>query len=256
MRKLIVKYLILLLTLPCCASSNPWLNDPLAKINLFSGSEEQNPEKKNTNECLLPPLCSVCDITEEWPLDFDGDDLAEKAQKRQCNLKENNLIAEEIIIIYASDGEPIIYKSNLMNCQKDKLINYQNFQRFDFNHDNLDELLIVEHDQKTDSEEIKVLGYNQGKALIEEMPLIEYESDLKDQFKGDLQNVKKQFLKINGQNSFIVSLKTDNHEEFKIYYYQDAANKAFYPLHLIKVITQKPPSQITKAQQPSTEFIE
>ena len=143
-----------------------------------------------------------------------------------------------------------------MNCQKDKLINYQNFQRFDFNHDNLDELLIVEHDQKTDSEEIKVLGYNQGKALIEEMPLIEYESDLKDQFKGDLQNVKKQFLKINGQNGFIVSLKTDNHEEFKIYYYQDAANKAFYPLHLIKVITQKPPSQITKAQQPSTEFIE
>lgn len=237
-----------LIGLNCLAAPNPWLNDPLAKINLLP-EENLKQESESTEICTPPPFCSLCDIVEEWPLDFNGDDLAEKAQRRQCPLKENNLIAEEIIIIYASDGQPVIYKSNLMNCQKDKLINYLHFERFDFNHDNSDELILVEHDQKTDSEEVKIIGYNSNKALIEEMPLVEYETDLQAYYKGDLQNIQKRFLKTNGQNGFTMALAADNGQEFKVYYYQDAADKAFYPLNLIE-INKKTKPLIFQAQKP------
>lgn len=250
--------ILCLINLNCFASPNPWLDDPLAKVNLFDEKNLKIPP--NNNECLAPATCPLCDIAEEWPLDFNGDDLAEKAQRRTCALKETRLVAEEVIIIYSSDGQPLIYKSNSMNCQKNRIINYSHFERFDFNRDNLDELILVEHDQSSNSDEVKILGFNQNKGLIEEMVLIEYETDLQDQYSGDLQNIKKQFLKINGKNGFVIGLKADNNQEFQVHYYQDLTDKAFYPLSLIEVNKKtKPIFQAQKSQiiqNTNIEFIE
>ena len=252
MRKLLFVFLFFN-SVSALANINPWANDPLAKINLFndSGSKAED-ENTNTNKipeikCEIPKVCPVCEISEEWPLDLNGDDLAERAEKRIC--KSNNefgnnvffgnkanisqLIEKpiEIIIIYDSQMKPLIYKANNTDCKNNKQISYSRFERTDFNNDKLDELFIIEHDYIANTDSVKILGYDFRLNNIVNLPIIEYEDDLSEIINGDTQNGKVKFLKSN-TNSFSLLWENNTGEQAQINYYQDSSDKTFYPVEI------------------------
>lgn len=254
MKELLFVVLLLnsLLSLSALANINPWANDPLAKVNLFNNSENSAPETESKNknpdiQCEMPKVCPVCEISEEWPLDLNGDDLAEKAEKRICkrineftspiflgnetNASESIEKPIEIIIIYDSQLNPLVYKANNTNCKDNKQITFSHFERTDFNNDNLDELLIVEHDYRENTDSVKILGYDFRQSNIVNLPIIEYEDDLSETINGDTQNGKVKFLK-SAANYFSLLWENSTGEQAQINYYQDSADKSFYPVEI------------------------
>jgi len=222
---------------------NPWANDPLAKVNLFPAANQLNQKANSQETCAQADYCPVCEIAEEWPLDFDADDLAERAQKRTCSPDPNTGFQAQVIVIYDSKGEPIIYKSNLDRCNKNGNKLYSLIQRIDFNHDHFDELLLIEHNPELNTDDIKVLGYNPNLSKIIELPIIDYKNDLKDISEKDLlkDNLQVSFERVNGNYGFVSKVSLSSKQAFWVYYFQDAADRSFYPLK-ISAIPQSPNS--------------
>jgi hypothetical protein len=239
--KLLILFLLFSINLQSLANS--WPYDPLAKVNLENPQNTNIPTSPNHSikepeECLIPATCPICEVIEEWPIDFDGDDLAEKAQKRQCGLSSlDEERHQEVIIILSSTGEPIIYKTTFSNCHPEKETKFTHFERVDFNKDNLDELVLVEHDLKSDNDQISILGFNKDKNAITEIPLLEYHTDLKERFGQDenKEKTKTKFLRRNKLYGFVLDYLSSSNRTFRIYYYQDAADRAFYPLKISEV---------------------
>jgi hypothetical protein len=244
-----------------------WPVDPLANVNLFNkgvASQKVAPAKtadEQNGECLPPTSCPICPVSEEWPLDFDRDDLAEKAELRRCAPNELG-VEQELVIIFSSKGEPLIYKANF-SCKTKKPFTFSHFERADFNRDNYDELLLVERDLETGSEQVKVLGYNTSQALITELPIVEFETDLQDYLRQGETNEsnKLSFAKKNANYGFNLACQTALGRIFRINYYQDKADRAFYPLKISEVksvpvmaMSAKPVQ--TKKTQAGVELIE
>ncbi|MDX1919804.1 MAG: hypothetical protein SFU25_03605, partial [Candidatus Caenarcaniphilales bacterium] len=201
--KLIRPVIFIYLILALCGSTgiqakqssvNPWANDPLAKIN-FEQNHPQNQEISKVKESSLKQMeekckpltnfCPVCETVEEWPIDFDGDDLAEKAQRRICQAIPSSqatkdipesYVTPEIIIIFSYDGVPIIYKTTLNSCSKKT--SFSTFQRFDFNSDNYDELILSERDLETKDEKINIISFFNDR--ISELPFVDFTPDLEE----------------------------------------------------------------------------
>jgi len=260
--------ILLSLSFNATAAPNPWANDPLAKVNLFSSSNGAKPttsENKVTPK-TCPPVdkCPVCEVVEEWPLDFDGDDLAEKAEKRQCNFDPALGFKPQVVIIYDSQMSPLIYKSNTANCKENKNVLYSTMQRVDFNGDNFDELLLVEHDEEKQSDAVSILGYNATSRKIAELPIVEYETDLKDKLRSNIASdeLKVTFERLNGTIGFILNCLTPSQRSFQVYYFQDSADRGFYPLRILEkrkrvlATTQAPQVQGKAPSNGAIEFIE
>jgi hypothetical protein len=208
----------------------------LLLFSLFYASSLQAQEEI---ACLPPPTCQLCAVLIEWPLDFNGDDLAEKAQLRKCN-SLTQMPNEEMVIIFNHQAEPIIYKSNLMSCYQEQTVHFGFFQRYDFNQDLRDELILVQTNADNGQQELKIIGYNLAQQIISELPLIEYETDLAALFTGNLDDLQGYLVKILPPAGFVWGLKIPGSNlGFLVYYYQDAANSAFYPLKIKKVKFKK-----------------
>ncbi len=256
----------LFIALTCNAS--PWPFDPLSKVNIApEGAEQKETAPEKPKICPPPTSCPICPVVEEWPIDFDGDDLAERVQRRSCgsrNLLEINA-NEEIVVVIDSKGEPIIYKSNLSSCEPNKHILFSHLERADFNRDNLDELLLIEHDVDANNDEVKVLGFNRNQNVVVELPLVEHQTDLSELLKPgeSIAGTKTRFEKKSASYGFTVSLETELGRILRVYYFQDASDRAFYPLRIITVkdkfmALQKPqiPQPQSKSTPPSVELIE
>ncbi len=253
----------------------PWAFDPLANIDLSkkdlngilnnSNSHASiNSTKKNCS--TIPNTCPICEVSEEWFLDFDGDDITEKAELRKCNVSQDfisnnrnnnqslltnmamNQAGPQIILIYDSNGLPIIYKSNIDTCSPNQSLsekNYIHFERLDFNKDGRDELIIVERNIQTFNDTVIILGQNLSSGIISELPVIEFETDLKNKLKlEELASTTVNFYGSNkNQTGYILNCSLDSGENFEIDYYQDRVDKSFYPLRI---------TQLTKALDTST----
>lgn len=235
-----------------------WPVDPLANINLFQGAPTKTTSEKTLTAsesqkpefCENPIICPVCPVVQEWPLDFDRDDLAEKAQLRKCSPDESGAV-QEMLIVFSHTDIPSIYIPN-RSCKTGKPFAFSHFERVDFNRDNYDELIFAERDLETGSERVKVLGYHLSHGRVIELPLIEYETDLRDFLGPDetLEGSKLKLEKLNAFYGFILSCQTERGRSFQIGYYQDAADRAFYPL---KIAEQKRPALFALQAKPASK---
>jgi hypothetical protein len=196
--------------------------------------------------CNLPPSCPVCEVLEEWPMDFNGDDFAEKAERRKCFFLPVYNSAPEIMVVYDQDMNPIIYKSTLDSCNLPEREGFTTFERIDFNNDTYDELLLVEAGKDEYDDEIKVIGFLGGK--IRELSVIDF-SDLIGESqpeKNDKTNIK--FDSIIKNYGFKILYKAKDGSLYKIHYYQDSADRSFYPLKTETVYKAFNPLSIAVSQ--------
>ncbi|MDJ0625138.1 MAG: hypothetical protein QNJ31_02075 [Candidatus Caenarcaniphilales bacterium] len=210
----------------------------------FQGANIQSSNQFSNENCQNLDFCPLCDVVEEWPLDFNGDDFAELAQRRICtqndyyvspiNGNKNKKIRPEVIIIFSSEGKPVIYKTNLNTCGEELL--YSHFQRFDFNKDNLDELMIVERNIKSKDDFVSVLGFDFTKNRIVELPILDYERAVTEQLIANKrleEKIIEEYEKLNGSRGFILKGKTQQEKRiFRVYYIQHRQNRSFHPVKI------------------------
>ncbi|MDX1918226.1 MAG: hypothetical protein SFT81_03675 [Candidatus Caenarcaniphilales bacterium] len=230
-------------------------------LSLLAHAVSSEPQSNTlANSCSDLISCPLCPIQIEWPLDFDGDNLAETVQHRVCSgegfvdLQTADRIEPipesrspfEIIIVLNWRQEPIFYQSNQKPyCELGEIVRFGRLKRLDFLQDNYDELMLTEYNLTRKFETLRLLGYSYERGRIGDLIMLDFRDQLKDY--GTSAESKSEdskepppvlsFESLLGQDGFIARSELKDGRMVRVYYFQDSTDRIFYPL---KVINESP----------------